>query len=387
MCFQTLFASVQEYKLNDTRVIICDDFFLPIAKVGVIYSVGLNQLKNICEAEITEKIFLSKATKKSAKKLGIDIDFRIQDNFSEVSATVSNEQISDIIRIILHNEPDIKNLQSIKNQIRIKHKLSDYFETNLVGNAIYARINSRYIFNESISDNISEYELKNSLNKYNKARMTIIIICEKFHAKQLIEKLHLKQSSFTDDGISALATYDFSERIVELRSKFSGRYLYRVYQINSPELTEKRNAVFVILSHEIFGYFKKYSQLIDNFFISNLMKPNLFMIGFRLKRDMSKKSFEIGLKNFFSHLKKIKFSQEKSEMISKLEKFSEIDNDEIIDAKFRMIRNQYVLHSQTKKNISDEILKISSEDIKNFTEQVLENSSVAKISTQYKAEN
>ena len=52
-----------------------------------------------------------------------------------------------------------------------------------------------------------------------------------------------------------------------------------------------------------------------------------------------------------------------------------------------MIRNQYILHSQIKKNVSDEILKTSSSDVKNFVEQVLENGFVAKISTQHKAEN
>ena len=52
LCFQSLVASVQEYKLNDTLVIICDDFFLPIAKIGVFYHVGLNQLRNVCEADI-----------------------------------------------------------------------------------------------------------------------------------------------------------------------------------------------------------------------------------------------------------------------------------------------------------------------------------------------
>ncbi len=386
-CFQNMSASTREYKLNDMRVIICDDFFLPVAKVGVIYSVGLNRLKNICEAEMIEKIFLSKASKKSAKKLGTDIDFSVHDNFSEASAIVSNKQILDIIKIMLENKPDTKNLQQIKDQIKINHKLADYFETNLIGNEIYAGIDSRYIFNESISNNINENNLKNSLDKYEKNNMDIIIICGKSETKQLVEKLRLKQSPSSETNINTCATYDFPKRTIESRSKFFGRSLYYIYQIDSFEFSQKRDTIFSILGHEMFDHLKKYSQLIDNFFITNLIKPNLFMIGFRLKEDVSKKSFESGLKNFFSRLKKTKFAQEKSELISKLEKFSEIDTNEDINAKYQMIRNQYALHSQTKKNISDEILKISSEDIKNFIEQVLENGSVAKISTQYKAEN
>lgn len=386
-CFQEISATIQEYKLNNIRVIICDDFFLPVAKVGVVYSVGLNQLKNICEAEMIEKTFLSKASKKSAKKLGTDINFSVHDKFSEVCAIVSSKQISDIAKIMLENKPDTKNLQLIKNQIKIKHKLSDYFETNLIGKEIYAVINPRYIFNESILDDISENDLKNSLDKYSKARMDIIIICGKSDTKRLIENLHLEPSSYADTNTDTCATYNFPKRTVESRSKFFGRSLRYIYQIVPLELTEKRDAIFSILSHEIFNYLKKYSQLIDDFFITDLMKPNLFMLGFRLKGDTSKKSFEFDLKNLFSRLKKTKLSREKSELISKLEKFSEIDIDEDLNAKYRMIRNQYILHSQIKKNVSDEILKTSSSDIKNFVEQVLENGFVAKISTQHKAEN
>lgn len=380
-------TSIQEYKLDNTRVIICDDFFLPVAKVGVIYPVGLNQLKNICEAEMIEKTFLSKTTKRSAKTLGTDINFSIHDNFSEASAIVSNKQISDIVKIILDNKPDTKNPQLIKNQVKIEHKLSDYFETNIIGNEIYAGIDPRYVFNESILDDIKENDLKNSLDKYNKARLDIIIICGKSDTKQLIKKLCLKQSNFAETNKAASVTYDFPKRIVESRSKFFGRSLRYIYQIAPPELAEKRNAIFSILSHEIFNYPKKYSQLVDDFFITDLMKPNLFMLGFRLKGDISKKSFEFGFRNLLYRLKKTKFSQDKSELISKLEKFSEIDVNENLNAKYRMIRNQYILYSQTKKNVSDEILEISQNDVKNFVEQVLENGLVAKISTQYRAEN
>jgi len=118
-----------------------------------------------------------------------------------------------------------------------------------------------------------------------------------------------------------------------------------------------------------------------------LMKPDFVLIGFTPKRDISKKSFETSLKSFFSYLKKTNLSPEKLESISKLEKFSEIDADENLSAKYQIIKNRYILQLQSKNDISKEILNVSQDDIRNFIEQVIENNLVAKISTQYKAEN
>ncbi|MCR4623584.1 MAG: hypothetical protein K5780_02930 [Alphaproteobacteria bacterium] len=391
LCFQTLFASIQEYKLEDARVIVCDDFFLPIAKVGVFYSVGLNQLKNISEAEVIGKTFLSETSKKSAGNLGTDIDFGIHDNFSEISAIVANEQIPNIIKIILNNKTDVTDLPLIKDKIKLEYKLSDYFETDFVDNEIYSKVDSKYIFNESILDNITENDLKNSLNKYRKARLNIII-CGRFDTKQLAEKLHLKQLS-SGDAASVNADQNTimfqnpSKQLIEARSKFLGRSLYYIYKMDSSKLREKQSAISTILSHEMFDYFKKYSQLADNFFITNFAKPDFILFGFTPKRDISKKSFEISLKSFFSYLKKMNFSHEKLESISKLQKFSEINMDEDISAKYRIIKDRYITHFQSKNDTSKEILTVSPDDIRNFIEQVIENNLITKISTQYKTEN
>lgn len=391
LCFQTLFASVQEYKLNDVRVIICDNFFLPIAKVGVFYPVGLNRLENICEAEIIGETFLSETSKRAAKKLGTNINFDIHDNFSEASAIVSNEKIPEIIKIILDNRIDLTDLSLIKNKIKIAYKASDYFESNLVDNQIYAKINPKYIFNESIFNNITENDLKNSLNKYKKTHLDIII-CGRFNTKKLVEELHLEplspgDSTGANTNQNAIVSQNFPEQIIEARSKFLGRSLYYIYPIDSAEFQKKQKAIFSILSYEIFSYFKKYSQLIDNFFITNLAKPNFVLLGFTPRQDVSKKTFEISLKSFLSYIKKINFSSEKLEFISKLEKFSEIDTDEDISAKYRIIKDRYITHSQSKIDTSKEILNISTDDIRNFIDQIIENNLIVKISTQYKTEN
>lgn len=391
LSFQALFASIQEYKLDDARVIVCDDFFLPIAKVGVFYPVGLNQLQNISEAEIIEKMFLSEASKRSAKELGTEIDFSIHDKFSEVSATVSNKKIPEIIKIILDNKTHITDLSWIKNKIKITHKLSDYFETNLVDNEIYAKINLKYIFNESILDNITENDLKNSLNKYKKTHLNIII-CGKFDTKKLVEKLHLEPLSPSDlesvnTNQNEVASQNFSEQIIEARSKFLGRSLYYMHKIPFSELRKKQKAIFSILSYEMFNYFRKYSQLTDNFFITNFMKPHFVLLGLTPRRDVSKKSLEIELKSFLYYMKKKNFPPEKLEFISKLAKFSEIHTDEDISAKYRIIKDRYITHSQSKNDTFKEILTVSPGDIRNFIEQVIENNLITKISTQYKTEN
>lgn len=389
-CFQNLLASVQEYKQNDTRVIICDDFFLPIAKVGVIYPVGMSQLKNICEVAVLEEIFLSQASKISAKNLGANIDFNIHDNFSEVSAVVSNEKVFDILKIMLNNKPNITNLRHVKDRIKIRHKLSDYFETNLVNNEIYARIDSRYIFSDSILNDLTKNDIENTLSKYKNSSVDIVI-CGKLDVKQLVEKFNLKEarSSYenVDQKIPDAVICNFPKRTIETKSKFFGRSLRYMYQITSPEFRKKQDIIFPVLNYEIFNYLKKYTQLIDNCFITTSLKSNLFLIGFRLRRDVSQKSFESNFKNFFSHLKKTTFSSEKLKEIAKLEKFSEINMDEDIYAKYLTVRNKYILRSQSQKDTSEEILKISHDTVKNFVERVLENNFVAKISTQYEVGN
>ncbi len=386
--FQGTVASVEEYQKNNVRVIICDDFILPITKVGVFYSVGSNLLKNICEAKVIEKIFLSEESKTAAKKLGTDISFSVHDNFSEVSTVVSNEQILDVIKIILENKPDVESLPLIKTKIKIKFKLSDYFETNLITNEIYAKTNPIGIFNESILDNLTIPYIKNSLNKYAEAH-TDIIICGKFNKQYLVEKLNLKPSFPTDinvDNTNQLNTV-VSKLNVEARSKFLGRSLYYMYGVSTEELLKKQRIILSILNYRLFTYLKKYSQLLGDFFITDFVKPNFILLGFTLKRDISQKFFESSLKNLFSHLKNTEFSFNELQLISKLEKFSETNVNEDINMKYNLLKEQYIFHSQPKGHISEEILGITSQDIKNFIEQVMENNFVAKISTQYKAEN
>ena len=382
LCFQTLFASIQEYKLNDTPVIVCDDFFLPIAKVGVFYSVGLNHFKNICEAKIIREKFLNKKSKMTAKNLGIQTDFDVYDDFSEISATVSNNQIADILKIISDNEFDVENLELTKDKLRITHKLSEYFETNITKNEIYAMINSKRIFNQSIFDQLTKNDLKNYFDLFKKSPK-IIVICGKLDLEKLAEELALKKSSFNKKNTTQSA--GFVRKNIEIRSKFLGRSLCYVYQ--NPNITKNRDAVLAVIDNEMFDYFKKYSQIVDSYYFTNLSQPNFLMLGVRVRRDVSKKSFESALKGFFDYLKRANFSKEKLESISKTEKFSEIDADENIHAKYQKIVNQYVFCTRSLENLSAEILKISSEDIKNFAEEVFENNVIARISTQYRAES
>lgn len=382
LCFQTLFASIQEYELNDARVIVCDDFFLPVAKVGVFYSVGLSQLKNICEAEIIREKFLSKKSKIAAKSLGIQMNFDMYDDFSEVSATVSSDQIADILKIISNNELDTENLKITKEKIEISHKLSEYFQTNILNNEIYATINSKHIFNQSIFDKFTENDLKNSFDIYQKSPKTIVV-CGKLNLEKLIEELSLKKSCF--DSKRTAQPIDFIQKNIEIRSKFSGRSLYYIYK--SPDVMKNRDAILSVIGNEMFDYFKKHAQIIDSYHFANLSPSNFFMLKVRVRQDISKKSFESALNGFFDHLKRTNFSKEKLESISKTESFEEIDENENIHAKYRKIVNQYVFCSRSLENLSEEILKISSENIKNFVKDVFEGSVVAKISTQYKAES
>ena len=382
LCFQTLFASVQEYKLNDMRVIVCDDFFLPVAKVGVFYSVGLNHLKNICEAEIIQEKFLSKKSKTSAKNLGIHLEFDIYDDFSEISAVVSNDQIKDVLKIISDNEFDTENLKLTRDKLRITYKLSEYFGTDIADDEIYSTINSKRVFNQSIFDEFTENDLKNSFDLYRKSSKTVVI-CGKFDLEKLTEDLSLKKSSFDKKRTAQLV--EFIRKDIKIRSKFLGRFLCYVYQ--NSDVIKNRDAILSVIGNEMFDYFKKYSQIIDSYHFTNLSPSNFFMLGIRVRRDVSQKSFENALKGFFDYLKRTNFSKEELESISKTEKFSEIDDDENIHAKYQKVVNRYVFYTQSEENLSEEILKISSEDIKSFVEEILENSIVARISTQYKAES
>ena len=382
LCFQTLFASVQEYKLNDTRVIVCDDFFLPVAKVGVFYSVGLNHLKNICEAEIIQEKFLNKKTKISAKNLGINLEFDIYDDFSEISAIVSDDQIKDVLKIISDNEFDTENLKLTKDKLRITYKLSEYFGTDIADDEIYSTINSKRISNQSIFDEFTENDLKNYFDLYRKSSKTIVI-CGKLDPEKLAEKLSLKKSSFEKKRTTQ--PIDFIRKNIKIRSKFLGRSLCYIYQ--NSDVIKNRDAILSVIGNEMFDYFKKHSQIIDSYHFTNLSPPNFFMLGVRVRQDVSQKSFENALKGFFDHLKRTNFSKEKIESISKIKEFSEIDDDENIHAKYQKVVNRYVFCTRPAENLSEEILKISSEDIKNFIEEVLENNVVARISTQYKAEN
>lgn len=384
LCFQSLVASVQEYKLNDTLVIICDDFFLPIAKIGVFYHVGLNQLRNVCEAAVVREKILSKNTKLAAKKLGIQLGVSVHDDFSEISATLSNDQIVDIIKMILANEFDTKNLQLTKDMLKISNELSEYFGTCITDNQIFSIINRKHIFNASILDKFTETDLKNIFDIYKKAPKTIVI-CGKLNLEKLIKELSLKKASFEKENILQLS--DFTRSNIEIRSKFLGRSLYYIHQIRNPDIMKKRASILAVISSEMFDYFKKYSQIIDGYELTNLSRSNFLMLGVRVRKDVSKQFFESNLETFFDRLKRKNISQKKLESISKTERFEEIDADENIHARYRQLVNRYIFCTESPEKLSAEILKISSDDIKNFVEQVFESNLIARISTQYKAES
>ena len=168
LCFQNLIASVQEYRLDDIRLIVCDEFFLPVAKVGVFYHIGLNKLQNVCEAAVIREKLLSKNMKIAAKNLGVQFSINIYNDFSEISATLSNDQIVNIVKIMLANEFDTNNLELTKDKLKISHKLSEYFGTNITDNQIFSMIDRKHIFNTSILDNFTETDLKNVFDIYKK---------------------------------------------------------------------------------------------------------------------------------------------------------------------------------------------------------------------------
>lgn len=384
LCFQSLTASVQEYKLNDIRVIVCDDFFLPVAKVGVFYPVGLNHLQNICEAAVIRETFLNKNTKIAAKNLGIQFGISVYDDFSEISATLSNDQVVNIIKIILANELDTKNLQLTKDKLKISHKLSEYFGTDITENQIFSLIDRKLIFNASILDKFTETDLKHIFNIYKKAPKTILI-CGQLDIENLQKELHLKKASFEKENI--LQPCDFTKSNINVRSKFLERSLYYIYQIRNPDIIRDQAALLAIISSEMFDYFKKYSQIIDAYDFTNLSRPNFLIFRVNVRKDVSKKFFESNLESFFKHLKRKNISKEKLESISKTERFTEIDVDENIHAKYRQLVNQYIFCTESPEKLSEEILKISCDDIKNFVEQVFESNIIARISTQHKTES
>lgn len=384
LCFQNLIASVQEYRLDDIRVIVCDEFFLPVAKVGVFYHIGLNQLRNVCEAAVIREKLPSKNMKIAAKNLGVQFSINVYNDFSEISATLSNDQIVDIIKIMLTNEFDINNLELTKDKLKISHKLSAYFGTNITDNQIFSMIDRKHIFNASILDSFTETDLKNVFDIYKKAPKTIVI-CGRLDIENLQKKLHLVKASFEKENAQQFS--DFAKKNIEIRSKFLGRSLYYIYQIKNLDIMKNQAAVLAVISSEMFNYFKKYSQIIDGYDFTNLSRPNFLMLGVKVRPDISKRFFESSLKTFFNHLKKGNISEEKLELISKAEKFSEVDVSEDIHAKYQQLINRYIFYTQSSGDLSEEILKISSEDIKNFVEHVFESNVIARISTQYKAES
>lgn len=378
LCVQSVAASVHEYTFRNNRIIICDDYFLPIAKVGIIYPIGLSHLKNISEAEILKEIFLSENSKLAAQRLGTEISINIQDTFSEVSAIISINQITNLIKTLLDNKFSIDNLELIKNKIRINYKLSNYFGLDIVNNEIFSYINPKYIFNVSIFENLTKDDLQKTLEKYENSRISIII-CGKVSYQQLIHQLDLKKAPLLKTS-NKNQIVDVPPKTTDIRSKFLGRSLFYIYRQDPTK--KKQRAILSLLNFELFDYLIKNSQIINAFRISSLYSSNALIFSFSVKKDISLKSFEQSYKSFLSHLKKKSSTEEQLNYISKIESFSEIRNNEDISSKYEQIRDKYILQIP-REEVSKEILTISSEDIKNFVESTLESNFTAKISTQH----
>lgn len=382
LCVQSTVASVNEYASHTARIIVSDDFFLPIAKIGVIYSVGLDQLTNIGEAEILAESFLSENTKLAAKKLGTELSVNIYDKYSEVSAIVSVNQITNLIKTLLNNRFSIDKLELIKGKIRLRHKLSSYYEAGSVSDHIFSIINKKHIFNFSIFENLSEADLQKSLDKYKNAHIDIII-CGQVSSQELVQLLDLKKLPPREHLTNQLII-ETPKKDIDIKSKFLSRSLFYLYK--QKKQTAKQNAILAILNYEIFDYFQKHSQIINGFSLSNAYQFNSLLFKFLVRRDVSTKVFEQNYRSFLSYLKNKTFTPERLNHIAKLEALTEIDETENVDIQYNKIKAKYILKIPTTPN-SQEIPKVSSEDIKNFVEQTLENDFFARISTAYKGAN
>lgn len=388
--FQVTNAEIHQYKFNNgVRVIILDNFYLPIAKVGVVYHFGLNQLKNKFEKIIVSENFISNLTKRSIKKLGINCDVNIYNHFTEICATVSPEQIIKFIKIILENVPEVRNLEKLKNRIEIEDKLNNYFESNAIRNEVNSGINPKDIFNLTMFRNLTEDECKNVLKNYESSPFDIII-CGKTDFKKLIEQVKFLENYPKQALQENIVSFpEIIKKNVEMRSKFFSRSINFIYQIPFEKIPENYRAMVSVISNAIFDYFCKNSQIITDYSIyeNYYAAPFFIDISFRIKRDVSLKMFEQNYKTFWKILKKSDFSVEKLLKIAKIESFLKIDRGESIESVYRMMFEKYILNQKSVDSVSEDIMKITGEDIIKFVEEIIEKNLIFKLVTKYKADN
>lgn len=244
ICLLILFIRNSDAKIyqhdfqNGIRLIACDEFFLPVAKLGVIYSVGLNDFDNVCESLIIEEKLLSDDSKKSLQKWGANFSVNVYNDFSEITSVISPEKVADSIKIILENKSDLKNFDLLKSKLLIGNKLKNYFETNSIQNEIYSNINSKKIFNESLLKNLTKEDMENFFKKFDEAHIDIIV-CGKVNFKSLVNEIKFlslyparkKGKIFSDD-------FKYPRKNIEMKGKFFPRSLKFIYKINNEKFSK-----------------------------------------------------------------------------------------------------------------------------------------------------
>lgn len=394
---QTDFLYKTEFN-NGVNVILCEDFKMPIAIIGIIFDIGEvdNPVGNFAMVQLVADNLVSKELNDQLLLIGADYSINVTDRYTEIFVTLPPRYIKKFFNLISEELKNIKiqNMRAAKNTIALQYKMRSQHFKNAVTDNIFANIylnrkKPGLIFNEHEMKKITESAVKNFFFDHYVDCSLTIIVAGAVGRKKLVKVLHSSIGKMPPrKSMRALKNITANHKEVMIANKFLNNSLFYIYKIPQEFNTSFLNAFLNIFSYELFTYLQKLQPMLNDFNINTFLnqKDSLLYVTLEPKFNISFNEIINAYEYVISRILTQKFSDDYLEKLSNNIKNRYIIKYNNLYKKYAKLKDAYLSLNGTKNifNTSDQIKNANEDVIKSYTSEIFLNNFIMRITTKHR---
>ncbi|MDR2766077.1 MAG: hypothetical protein LBB63_01255 [Holosporaceae bacterium] len=392
----------QEYKLpNGVKVILLENFRLPVALVGIIFDVGSfdappnkNGVASIVAANI-----VNGEMHRRLKSLGVSYGVNPMKEYTEILAQMHPRRLEEFFAVICGNisEISVENLEILKKQMIVDGKLASHQLNHILENVVCANVGAKNaniaggIFNEKSLSSITGDDVKRFFaDRYRDCRLAVVVVgaVDGDTLKKIMGTTLCKLGRRKETSANVFQNRDF--RDIHIKSKYVDRGVWYFYHIPQRDSAAASEEFLLLLNWRLFDFFLKHDRLIYDYDVRDVMNrgDRLLSVCLRPRMDVPMEKLQMAYDVFVHRLCKVAVSDEYLGKIAKLgyqeEQFARSNLSEVYANVRNALLNGRAADSiwRTEKNIEN----LKGGRLKSLAEKILGKGLAFKITTRYKSD-
>lgn len=411
VCLQCMFAFADEiidhpsdvlFKTefnNGINVILCEDFKMPVAIVGIIFDIGEvdNPIGNYAMTKLVADNLVSKELNDQLLLIGASYTISVTDRYTEIRFILPPKHLKNFFNFIFDGLRNIKiqNIRATRKTVAMQEILkASHFHSaisdNAFSNILLGGKRVELIFNRREMEKIDESAVKNFFfDHYIDCNLTIIV-AGAVGRKKLIKVLHSSMGKFPKrKKIRDLKHLSGDYKEVFISNKFLSNSLHYIYKVPKEFNTSFLNAFLFIFNYEMFNYLRKWNYVVDQIGIAEILnqKDSLLCVSLLPRAYIPFEKVQNAYTYVINFMLKQKFSSEYFAKIASLKRLEDIMRYNDLSAKYDCLRNAYLSFKGTRRifDVFEQIKDSNEEVIKSYALEILKNNFIMQIKTQNRA--